>query len=198
MAQKKSVEVVDFAIREVKIPIVSVSPLIVHAFSKKAQGMIEGKQQGQAKNKKHELRNPEDDYEQARHKSPLGFDGFPAGGFKKAMVRGAKMVGLIMKDAQTSFFVKADCEEKQLVRIDGEPHMNTSMVRIGMGTADVRYRPEYPKWSAVLTIEFNEGMLSLDQIFQMVKAAGYGCGIGELRPEKCGGSYGRFKLANEN
>ena len=102
-----------------------------------------------------------------------------------------------MKDTQTSFFIKADCEETQLVRIYGEPRMRRDMVRVGMGSADLRYRPEYSEWSANLIIEFNAGVISIGQLYQLVKAAGYGCGIGEMRPEKGKFNYGRFKLAEE-
>lgn len=194
----KTVEVLDFQINEVTIPIIGISPLIVHKFSEKAQRMIQDKQAGKAKNKKHEIKVPEDDFNGARHISPLGWDGFPAAGFKAAMIRGAKMIGMVMKDTQTAFFIKADCEETQLVKIHAEPRMRTDMVRVGMGSADVRYRPEYVDWFAELTIEFNSGVLSLDQIHQLVKAAGYGCGVGEMRPEKGKFGYGRFKLANEH
>lgn len=197
MTKQTSVEIKDFSIRQTTIPIIGISPLIVHAFSEKSRKMIEGKQQGEAKSKKHDIRKPEEDYEQAKHKSPLGWEGFPAAGFKAAMIRGAKMIGMVMKDTQTSFFIMADCEETQLVRIHGEPRLRTDMVRVGMGSADVRYRPEYPHWEAFLNIEFNEGVISLNQIYQLVKAAGYGCGIGEMRPEKGKFNYGRFKLANE-
>jgi hypothetical protein len=192
-----SVEVIEFSIRQVIIPIVGISPLIVHAWSEKSKRMITDKQSGKAKNKKHEIRNPEEDYEQAKHISVAGWDGFPAAGFKAAMIRGAKMIGMVMKDTQTAFFINADCEETQLVKIHGESRMRTDMVRVGMGSSDIRYRPEYPDWYAELNIEFNEGLLSIDQIHQLVKAAGYGCGVGEMRPEKGKFNYGRFKLANE-
>jgi hypothetical protein len=197
-SQKKSVEVLDFNIREVVIPITGISPLIVHAWSVKAMREIADKQGKKAQNKKHDIRIPEDDYEQAKHKSPQGWEGFPAAGFKAAMIRGAKIIGLVMKDTQTAFFIKADDEETQLVRINGTPRLRTDMVRVGMGSADIRYRPEYPEWSADLIIEFNAGVISLDQIFQLVKAAGYSCGIGEMRPEKTKFNYGRFKLSQEN
>lgn len=194
---KKSVEVKEFQIKVVEIPIVGISPLIVHKWSQKAIIQIQDKQGGKAKNKKHDIRVPEDDYEGAKHKSPKGWDGFPAAGFKAAMIRGAKMIGMVMKDTQTAFFIKANCEETQLIKIDGESRMRTDMVRVGMGAADVRYRPEYVDWKATLTVEYNEGVISLDQIFQLVKAAGYGCGVGEMRPEKTKFNYGRFKLADE-
>lgn len=63
-----------------------------------------------------------------------------------------------MKLTQQAFFINADCEETQLVRIHAEPRMRTDMVRIGMGSADVRYRPEYIDWYAELNIEFNQGV----------------------------------------
>lgn len=192
-----SVEVVEFSIRQVGIPITGISPLIVHAWSEKSKKMISDKQAGKAKNKKHEIRNPDEEYEAAKHLAKKGWDGFPAAGFKAAMIRGAKMIGMVMKDTQTAFFVIADCEETQLVRIEGVSRMRTDMVRVGMGSSDIRYRPEYPEWSAELKIEFNEGIISIDQIHQLVKAAGYGCGVGEMRPEKGKFNFGRFKLANE-
>lgn len=191
----KTVEVMEFAIKNVVIPIKSTSPLIVHAWSEKVKREMADKQAGKAKNKKHDIRIPEEECEQAKHKSPQGWEGFPAAGFKAAMIRGAKMIGMVMKDTQTSFFINADCEETQLVRINGESRMRTDMVRVGMGSADIRYRPEYPEWTAELNIEFNSGVVSIDQIYQLVKAAGYGCGIGEMRPEKTKFNYGRFELA---
>jgi len=193
----KTVEVKEFSINEVQIPIVGISPLIVHKFSQKSRIQIEEKQAGKAQNKKHDIRDPQADFDGAKHVSIEGWEGFPAAGFKAAMIRGAKIIGMVMKDAGMSFFVKADCEETQLVRVHGEARMRTDMVRVGMGSADVRYRPEYPTWGATLTIEFNAGMISLDQIYQLVKAAGYSCGIGEMRPEKGKFNYGRFKLEEE-
>ena len=192
-----SVEVVEFSIQQVIIPIKGISPLIVHAWSEKSKKMIANKQAGKAKNKKHEIRNPKEEFEAAKHIAVAGWEGYPAAGFKAAMIRGAKMIGMVMKDTQTAFFIHADCEQTQLVKIIGKSKMRDDMVRVGIGVSDIRYRPEYTEWSAKLTVEFNAGILSIDQIHQLVKAAGYGCGIGEMRPEKGKFNYGRFKLANE-
>lgn len=193
----QKVTVHEFSIKTVKIPIVGISPLIVHRFSEKVIKQMQDKQAGAAKNKKHDIRQPEEEFEAAKHKSPQGWEGFPAAGFKAAMIRGAKMIGMVMKDTQTAFFIKADCEETQLVKINGGVRMRTDMVRVGMGASDIRYRPEYPEWNTNITVEFNAGVVSIDQIFQLVKAAGYGCGIGEMRPEKTKFNYGRFRLADE-
>ena len=191
---KKSVEVVEFKLQTVQIPIIGISPLIVHKFSEKAKKQILDKQLGKSKSSKHDIKDPQMDYEGAKHVAPDGWEGFPAAGFKKAMIRGAKIIGMVMKDAQMAFFIKPDCEQSQLIRIHGESIMREDMVRVGMGSADVRFRPEYPEWEAVLNIEFNAGNISIDQIFQLVRAAGHGCGVGEMRPEKGGYGYGRFTL----
>ena len=193
----KKIELKEFKIRSVRVKIEGISPLITHKFSEKAQKMIQDKQGGKAKTSKHDVRVPEEDFEGAKHKSPLGFDGFPAAGFKAAMIRGAKTIGLVMKDVQGAFFIEADCPETQIVKIDySECRLRTDMVRIGMGSADVRYRPEYLDWSADLVIEYNEGAISIEQLFQMIAAAGYGVGVGEMRPERGGRfTFGRFKLS---
>lgn len=165
---KPKSEIKPFQIKTLQVNIKGISPL--------AKKQIEDKQQGVAKARKHAQRNPEEDFIEAKHVSPLHFEGFPAAGFKAAMIRGAKMTGLVMKDAQMSFFILPDCPTTQLIRIDGESRMRTDMVRVGIDAADVRYRPEYPEWAATLRIEYNEGMISEAQLKQMLAAAGYGCG----------------------
>lgn len=197
-ATKVEVTVVEFKIHHVPILIKGISPLIVHAWSEKSKKMISDKQAGKAQSRKHDIRNPEEEFQAAKHISADGkWEGYPAAGFKAAMIRGAKMIGMVMKDTQTAFFIHADDEETQLVKIIGKSRMRSDMVRVGMGASDIRYRPEYVDWSAKLNVEFNAGVLSIDQIHQLVKAAGYGCGIGEMRPEKGKFNFGRFKLANE-
>ena len=96
--KKQTVEVKEFSINEVQIPIVGISPLIVHKFSEKARKQIEEKQAGKAQNKKHDIRDPQADYEGAKHISADGWDGFPAAGFKAAMIRGARSVFISVRE----------------------------------------------------------------------------------------------------
>lgn len=192
---KATVQLPEFDIHKMVVPIIGTSPLVMNKFSEKMKTAMREKQEGlEVKNKKHEVRKPMEEVEAARHRGVAGWEGFPASGFKAAIIRGGKMIGQVMKDAQTSIFIVADCEETQLVKIEGKSRMRTDMVRIGMGIAQVRYRPEYPQWSAKLVIEFNRGMISREQILQMIRAGGYGCGIGEMRPEKTKMQFGRFDI----
>lgn len=72
--------------------------------------------------------------------------------------------------------------------------MRRDMVRVGMGSADIRYRGEFDNWYADLTVSFNDnGQYNIDQIMTMINAGGYTCGIGEWRPEK-DGQYGMYHV----
>jgi len=64
--------------------------------------------------------------------------------------------------------------------------MRTDRVTIGMGTTDIRYRAEFKEWSADVPIVFNEGVISLEQLVNLFKIAGFGVGVGEWRPERDG------------
>jgi hypothetical protein len=81
-----------------------------------------------------------------------------------------------------------------MVEINGEPTMREDMVRVGMGTADIRYRGEFKQWSAILPITYNSRAISPEQILNLIMIAGFAIGIGEWRPER-DGNYGRFEIA---
>ena len=195
---KKSNEIVTYAnfqIASVKFKIEGTSPLIIHRFSEKATKMIEDKQAKKSKGGK-EARNPEEEYMGGLYFFNDGVrTGFPSGGFKAAMIRAGKQLGYTMTDLKGWFFIAPDEKETNLVEIIGEHQMRTDMVRIGMGTADVRYRPVFENWGAVLTINFNNKCISTEQIAELLALAGFSCGIGDWRPEKSAtGSFGTWKL----
>lgn len=188
-----------FKIETIVIPIIGISPLVVHCFDQKSRIEIEEKEQKKqsVKASKHDVRNPEEEYQNSKHISPQGWEGFPAAGFKKSILRGAKILELVMKDIQTQFFIVADDEEQQLVRIYGESRMRTDMVKIGMGSSTVRYRAEYPSWSAELKIQYISHKLSIKTIEQLVKAGGTCAGVGEMRREKTSFNYGQYDIDEE-
>ena len=190
---KEGVRIPELKIGEATINIVGTSPLIVHRFGEKAIKMIADKQG--KKSKERPARNPEEEMDDALYKFADGVrTGFPAVGFKAAMIRGGSILGYVMKELQQVLFVVPD--EGDLVEIIGDYEMRTDMVRIGMGTSDIRYRPEYKSWRATLKIRYNEAIVSQEQVAQLINAAGFGCGIGEWRPEKSKtGCFGTWMLA---
>ena len=175
MKNEKSVEIPALKIDFAEFEIVGTSPLIVHRFGEKAIKMIADKQQ--KKSKEREARNPEVEMKDCLYPFKDGVrTGFPAVGFKAALVRAGKMLEYVMKDLQQIVFIVPD--EGDLVEIIGDYELRTDMVRVGMGVADIRYRPEYKTWRAKLTVKYNSTQISAEQIAQLIDAAGFGCGIG--------------------
>jgi hypothetical protein len=174
-------------VRRVRIRIVGDSPLITHAWSDKAKQMMLDKQMKKGTQAK-AAKDPEQDYQDSMYHLPDGRKGFPAVGIKACAIRGAKALGMVMADTRAAFHITGD-----LLPIDGEPRPREDMVRVGMGTADIRYRAEFVEWSIDLPIAYNARMVSVEQIVAMLDAGGFGTGIGEWRPEK-DGQFGRFHV----
>lgn len=174
-------------VRRVRVRIVGDSPLISHAWSQKAKQMMLDKQMKKGTQAK-EAKDPQRDYEESLYRLPDGRCGFPAVGIKAAAIRGAKALGMVMADSRAAFHIEGD-----LLPIQGDPRPREDMVRVGMGTADIRYRGEFPEWSIELPITYNARIVSAEQIVAMLDAGGFGTGIGEWRPEK-DGQFGRFHV----
>lgn len=186
------------AIVEVK----GTAPLIVHAWSQKAKQMMLDAQQGK-KNPK-QLKDPQADFESSRYRFADGSgDGFPIMGFKAATVKGGGRIfgkAVKMTELRQTFTFLPDGigdDGMQLARlIASEPVMREDMVRVGMGTADIRYRAEYRDWSAILRVQFIPSVIDLGSVVALIDAGGSN-GVGEWRPEK-NGSFGTYEVVGED
>ena len=209
MATKKAatevIEIRPIEIKKVTIRIVGDTPLIMHAWSEKAKRMMLEAQMGIAKGKKKEAKNPVDDFIRSMYwLTPMPEDGtmesfkeaiangarfgFPVTAFKQAAISAAYRMGWA-KDKMSmrgAFFI--DSDENGMIEIYSDtPEMREDMVKVGMGTADIRYRGEFKNWYADLTISYNaNGQYSLENIVNIINAGGYVCGVGEWRPERDG------------
>lgn len=123
--------------------------------------------------------------------------GFPATAIKKAGISTVYR-NEMSKDKvslQGAFFINGQGED-QLVEIktNNPPTIRQDNVKVGMGTADIRYRPQFDEWSIDLSIRYNaNGKLSLSDIVNMINLGGQLNGIGEWRIEKTG-QYGQFHV----
>ena len=183
----EAVKLAGLSVDGIKLRLVGTSPLIVHKWSEKAKKQMLDKQMKKATQGK-TAKDPELDYREALYTRPDGSYGFPAVGFKAAAVRAGTYCDMKMIFLRGAFHVEGD-----LVRIDGEPRPREDMVRVGMGTADIRYRPEFPEWSTDLEVTYNSRALAVEQIVHLFEVAGFAVGVGEWRPEK-NGQFGRFKV----
>ena len=217
MATKKAatevIEIRPIEIKKVTIRIVGDTPLIMHAWSEKAKRMLPEAQMGIAKGKKKDAKNPVDDFIRSMYwLTPMPEDGtmesfeeaiangarfgFPVTAFKQAAISAAYRMGWA-KDKMSmrgAFFI--DSDENGMIEIHSDtPEMREDMVKVGMGTADIRYRGEFKNWYADLTISYNaNGQYSLENIVNIINAGGYVCGVGEWRPER-DGQNGMFHVA---
>lgn len=207
MATKKTevIEIRPIEIKKVTVRVVGDTPLIMHAWSEKAKRMMLEAQMGIAKGKKKEVKNPADDFVRSMHwLTPMPEDGtmesfeeaiangarfgFPVTAFKQAAISAAYRMGWA-KDKMSmrgAFYI--DSDENGMIEIHSDtPEMREDMVKVGMGTADIRYRGEFKNWYADLTISYNaNGQYSLENIVNIINAGGYVCGVGEWRPERDG------------
>ena len=193
MAVKKptaQADILPIDIRRAVIVLASDSPLVVHAWSAKAQQEILDKQMKKPRQAK-EAKDPDALYEECFYRTPDGRYGFPAIAFKAAAVDACSHVSDLTKVAARGAF-HIDGEIVPLEDYTG-PVRRQDMVRIAMGTADVRIRPEFPTWKATLHLRYNAGVLSLEQIANLFNVAGFSIGIGEHRPQR-DGQWGMFPV----
>ena len=174
-----------------RVRLIGDAPLICHAWSHKAKEEMLHKQMKKAKQAK-AAKDPEQDFRDSLYEHPEGGYGFPAVAFKAAAVDACSHVdGITKVEARGAFHINGD-----LVKINGTPTMREDMVRIGMGTADIRYRGQFDPWSVDIELRYNAGVLSAEQIIHLFNVAGFGIGVGEWRPQR-DGSFGLFHVATE-
>lgn len=201
-----SIELPALNIQMMEVVIVGDSPLIVHAWSAKAKREMLDKQMKRAKGAK-EAKDPVADYEASLYRMGDGGYGFPSVAFKNAAVTaGTSVAGITKVAARQAFHILGEDADiagafdgaksrVNLVRIEGgDPEMREDMVRVGMGTADLRYRGEFTGWHAKVLVRYNANVLSESQILNLINTAGFAVGVGEWRPEKDGQS-GMFHVA---
>ena len=177
-------------IASVSVTLIGDTPLIVHRWSEKAKKQMLDKQMKKATAGK-EAKDPERDFRESLYVLEDGTYGFPIIGFKAAAVTACTSIGSMTKvAARQAFHV-----DGEFAVIEGdEPQMREDMVRVGMGTADIRYRGEFKNWWTTITVKYNANVMSAEQILNLMQTAGFAVGVGEWRPEK-DGQYGRFHVA---
>ncbi len=187
------IQIDQIGVETLRIPIVGTSPLVVHRFSEKAKRQMLDNMQGRKSPK--ERKDPTAEYEAAFYRFPDGAYGFPAIAFKSATIGGGRYYGsLTMTELRQYLFFQGrfGVDGQQLVPIVGDPRMREDVVRVGRGT-DLRYRPEFADWTAVLQVKYVKSALTRGSVLSLVDAGGLGIGVGEWRPEKRG-EFGTYRI----
>jgi len=197
-----------------RVPVVGTTPLIVHKFSAKAQQAMLDKHMGKTVTREH--KDPEALFQGAQHFMEDGTPGLPAVAFKAAIVDAARffpgskltMVGLRRMVLVNGERGNDKLNRSLLTRIYGEYRddhaklepavavMRQDVARNDSGVADIRFRPEFDPWCAVLEVVYLKSIFTLETIVNLVDAAGIN-GVGEWRPaskESNTGSYGTWQV----
>lgn len=196
-AKKQSEETIQIdriAAETLRVPIVGTTPLIVHRFSEKAKRQMLDAMQGRKSPK--QPKDPQAEYEAAFYRLKDGTYGFPSIAFKAATVGGARFYRDVTMTALKQFmFIRGEVGDdgRSLTQILGEPHMREDVVTVGRNGSDLRYRPEFSEWTAVLEVTFVTSALTRNSVLSLIDAGGMGVGIGEWRPEK-DGDFGTYRV----
>lgn len=192
MAATSSVTLPPLKIETITVTLIGDTPLIVHRWSEKAKKQMLDKQMKKASAGK-EAKDPERDFRESLYVLDDGSYGFPIIGFKAAAVTACTSIGGMTKVAARQAF---HVDGEFAVILGDEPTIREDMVRVGMGTADIRYRGEFKNWFTQVRVNFNANVLSAEQILNLFQTAGFAVGVGEWRPER-DGQFGRFHVASE-
>lgn len=116
--------------------------------------------------------------------------GFPTTAFKASAIDAAYQQGVLAKKttARGAIHLLGD-----FVVINGTPVIREDMVKIGMGSADIRFRAEFKSWSTSINIKYNANAISDEQIINLFNIGGFSNGIGEWRPAK-DGTFGTYHV----
>lgn len=176
------------------VKIKGTNPLIFNKWSQKAIQMIQDKQAKRAKSTtKKEARDPKAEYEGSYYRDENGKIAFPALSIKQSLIGACRSLSSVpMTMIRGSVFVVGDSLGMIPVTYKSE-RMRTDMVKIGMGTSDIRYRGEVSDWSMQFIVKWNADVLSAEQVLNLIQIAGFSQGLGEWRVER-NGENGTFEL----
>ena len=189
-----------------EVELIGMTPLVVRAWDQKTMQQLEDKQKGIRQAKSREAAVPEEIFEGAKYYSTEGWEGFPAGGFRAALIEAIGCYNIPIREfngklGKKTFFIAADgkcrVSGRPLVRIYGESEMFKCMQPTSGGGPYMSYRPRYNDWSVRLRIKYNAAKIDEQGVINLLSAAGHFVGVGEHRPsakESLTGDNGRFTI----
>jgi hypothetical protein len=197
-ATEAEIEIVSISQNSVTIAVIGESPLILNRLSEKAKHellMPSGRKNAAAKaiSLKHD---PMAEFQAAAHRLPGGptLLAVPSTAIKGAM----RTAALDLPGASKAQIGRLVYLPSEYTPVYGTPMLKCDVVRsadIGR-TPDIRTRVVIPQWAAMVTVTFTTPMIKERAVVNLLAAAGVTSGVGDWRPEKGSGAFGRFTLTN--
>ena len=202
-ASGDAVTIHEIHLTSMRFCIVGTSPLVPHAVSFKAAGMLlfpapKKNAAEKASSMKHE---PYEEFRDAAYRF-RDEDDFPtrlylpAGAFHGAMAS----VAIDMVGAKKSQIGRLTSVPGLKIPIWGIPQIYSTIVRSSdmARTPDVRTLPILPRWAARVEVQFVGSLIKEASIANLLAAAGVIIGVGDGRPEKGKLTYGQFRLCSDD
>lgn len=208
-ASEQTVRIAPPKILTSEFGIAGTSPLVMNKFSAKAKQMMMDTQAAgtTARGKKNRTaKNFDEIADDAVHYSSDGWIGIPASAFRAAVISACRLVGFKMTLAKLSIFVKADGYDRDdgtpLVRLIAPEYERVDhAVRNATGVIDIRSRPMWREWKAVVTISWDGDQFTLQDIANLLSRVGTQVGLLEGRPDSkssAGMGWGCFELEKQD
>lgn len=189
----------------VRTMIMGFTPLVVNAWTNKAdQQMQELQKGGTGQKRKGKDRPPRDyaaEYESSKHLNMEGEECFSTLSLQHALVRACTLIGFKMTIGKMAFTALPDSWDARdgmpLTRIQNcKSTQHVCRVRLPNGSPDIRSRAMYaPGWKAMVAIEYDTNLFNQEEIIDLLVRAGEQCGIHEGRktsPKGVGCGWGMF------
>jgi hypothetical protein len=192
-SEVKEVKIDPLQIATLKVKIVGITSLLLNKMSDKEKQLMLDKQMGKG-TEKNKIRNPVQEVEDKIHKMSKNRIGIPIDSIKNAMIESAPSLEMYKKEVTGGLFIIP--EESNLVEIKYKKMVtNESITRDGnqARTPRTTFRPEFKDWTCEFSIRYNAKAITPDQIFNLLKVAGFSNGIGSWRPATKG-SFGMFTV----
>jgi hypothetical protein len=194
------IEIMQINTNEVRFNLVGTTPLIMHRFDQKAwrELLLPSKRKNTAERETTLKHDPIAEFRGAIYRSrearaPTVIH-LPCGMLHKAIGQAA----LDIPGAAKSQIMRLTSVITPTVHLYGIPMLGADMVREGMSkTPNVRIRPYFREWACEISFRYIADLVQEKQIAALLGAAGHIVGVGDWRGEK-GGSFGRFRVAEEN
>jgi hypothetical protein len=195
-----AIEIQEISMGRLRCNIVGTTPMIMHRFSKKAQGelLLPKGPINRAEKAAHLKHDPINEFRETiylnRDNSTPTRVHLPSNAFSKALANAA----LDIPGASKSQMLRLTSVVSTQINLFGIPKLHMGMVRSSdmARTPDVRTRAIFPEWACSIEIEFVSSLIKEKQVINLLAAAGIIVGIGDWRPQK-GGAFGKFRVADD-
>jgi hypothetical protein len=177
------------------------TPIVLNRLSEKAKQMLllprrKSNRAGLEQTLKH---NPIEEYRASVYSNKMPDAPtrilLPGGSFKRSLADAA----LDMPGAAKATIGRLTTVRETMIDLYGVPSLMMAVVRQAgiVKSPDIRTRAVIKDWACRITVRYVSSVISQDDVTNLLAAAGVIIGVGDWRPQKGAGSYGMFRLCND-